>query len=336
MSVVHPSSDGPGGTRSRRRRGEHRGERPMVPRADFRSYYGRPVLQPPSWKAYNIAGYFFLGGLAAGSSLLAVAGELTGRPLLRRAGRLAAGAAFGGSLVALIEDLGRPSRFLNMLRVFRPTSPMSVGSWLFAAYGPLAGLAAVSEVAARDGKPDGWAVQLGTAGNVAGFGTAGLAPALATYTAVLLADTAVPTWHEAHRELPFVFAGSSASSSGGLAMAMVPVAEAGPARWFAALGTTLELVSEIRMERRLGKAGEPLRLGRPGGLMMAARVLGGAGALVGGVLGRRSRPAAIGAGLAMFAGSACARFGIFLAGVAASEDPSFTVVPQRERLVAGP
>ena len=85
-------------------------------------------------------GYLFLGGLAGASSVLAAGSQLTGRGWpgwpSRRAG------AIGLSAVALVHDLGRPARFLNMLRVFKPTSPMSVGTWILSGYGPAAGAAA--------------------------------------------------------------------------------------------------------------------------------------------------------------------------------------------------
>jgi len=301
--------------------GRARGEQPVVPRATFGSYFGRPVLKPPTWKARNIAGYFFLGGLAAGSSLLAAVGDVTGRASLRRVGRLSAAAAITGSMAALIDDLGRPARFLHMLRVLRPTSPMSVGSWLLAAYGPLAGAAAAGEVT-------------GVRARLPGLGAAALAPAVATYTAVILSDTAVPTWHEARRELPFVFAGSAAAAAGGVAMTFTPVVEAGPARRLAASGAALELLAAQVLERRLGLVGEPLRTGRAGRLLRVATLVSAGGAVLGTLGGRRSRAAAALGGTAMAVGSACTRFGIFYAGVAAAEDPELTVVPQRARLDA--
>src|SRR5665647_2540169 len=120
------------------RRGGGDGERAMVPEATFTSYYGRPVVKPSPWKA-DIPAYFFLGGVAAGSSLLGAGADLTDRPALRRASRLGALAGISLSMAALVHDLGRPSRFLNMQRVVRPTSPMSVGTWVLSLYGPLAG-----------------------------------------------------------------------------------------------------------------------------------------------------------------------------------------------------
>jgi hypothetical protein len=97
------------------------------------SYYGQPVLKPPVWKPRYIASYFFLGGVAGTLSVLAAAATATGRPALARAAKLTAVATVAGSAGTLIADLGRPQRFPNMLRVLKPSSPMSVGSWLLAA-----------------------------------------------------------------------------------------------------------------------------------------------------------------------------------------------------------
>lgn len=306
----------------RRRRRGRRGEQPMVPDAEFRSYYGRPVLKKPTWEALDIAGYLFLGGLAGASSVLAAGAQLTGRPVLARGAKTGALVAVSGSLVALVHDLGRPARFLNMLRTVKPTSPMSIGSWILMAYGPAAGAAAVSA----------WTGIMPRTGRAAALAAAVAGPAVAAYTAPLLADTAIPAWHEGHRELPFVFVGSAASAAGGLGMVTAPVSEAGPARRAAVLGAALELSAAKRMERGMGLAAEPLRTGHAGRLMKAAEALTVAGAVVGGVLGRRSRTAAVLGGLASMAGSACLRFGFFHAGVASAEDPKYTVQPQRERL----
>ncbi|TMR91377.1 NrfD/PsrC family molybdoenzyme membrane anchor subunit [Nonomuraea basaltis] len=296
-----------------------RRERPLVPKADFGSYYGRPVLNEPTWQAPDIAGYLFLGGLAGASSTLAAAAELTGRPRLARVSKAGALCALGGSLYSLIHDLGRPERFLNMLRVFKVTSPMSVGTWIITAYGPQAGCAAATDVTGR-------LPRLGRAATV-GAGLAG--PALATYTAALICDTAVPVWHEGHREMPFLFAGSAAAAAGGLGLLAAPLSEAGPARRMALLGATVECAAATRMERRLGALAEPLKRSR---LLRAGEALSLAGALAGITLGPRSRIAAAAAGAALLAGSACTRFGIFRAGMESANDPKYTVQPQRRRL----
>ncbi|MFE1193879.1 NrfD/PsrC family molybdoenzyme membrane anchor subunit [Streptomyces olivaceoviridis] len=323
---ARPGRQAPTGVRAgRRRRRRGRGEQPMVPDAEFSSYYGKPVLNKPTWKPLDIAGYLYLGGLAGASSLLAAGAAATGRPELGRTAKLGAAGAITLSLAALVHDLGRPARFLNMLRVFKPTSPMSVGSWILSGYAPLTLAAAATEVAGR----------YRLAGSAASAGAAVLGPAVATYTAVLLSDTAVPSWHEGYRQLPFVFAGSAATSAAGLALVAVPTAQAGPARRMAALGAVLELGTFQVMKRRMGLTAEPFAQGRAHWLLRASEALtaGGAALALLSVRVRDRRPA-LAAGAALLTGSAALRFGVFHAGVASAEDPRYTVVPQRERLRA--
>jgi formate-dependent nitrite reductase membrane component NrfD len=305
----------------------------MVPDVEFTSYYGRPVLKAAPWTA-DIPAYLFLGGVSGGSALLAAGADLTDRPALRRTARLGAAGSIVASLALLVHDLGKPSRFVNMLRVAKVTSPMSVGTWILTGYGPLAGVTAAAEL--RHLLPrrlNPLAGLLGVVGRPAGLAAATLAPAVASYTAVLMADTATPAWHEAHRELPFVFVGSAAGAAGGLGLLGTPVAEAGPARRLALAGAVTELVAERKMEASMGLAAETLHQGGAGTLMRASKALTAAGAL-GSVLAARSRLAATASGAALLAGSACLRFGIFHAGQHSAHDPKYTVVPQRERLDA--
>lgn len=315
------SDAGGAATGTRSRGGRPNGEGAMVPHAEFRSYYGQPVVKKPVWR-WDVPAYFLTGGLMAGSSLLAAGADLTANRRLRRVSRLAAAVNLAASTWFLIHDLGRPERFYNMLRVVRPTSPMNVGSWLLAAYGPPAALAAASEATGV------WP----RTGRGAGLAAAALAPAVASYTAVLTSDTAVPSWHDAYPHLPFVFVGSAAASAGGLAMVMVPPAQASPARRLAVLGAALELAADERMGRSLGLTGEPYRQGTAGRLHRWARALTAGGAVIGATLARRSRLGAAASGVALVTGSACTRFSVFHAGVQSANDPKYTVVPQRERV----
>lgn len=286
------------------------------------SYYGKPIINPPVWAELDIAGYLFAGGLAGASSILASGADFTGRPRLARRSKVCASGAISVSLLALIHDLGRSARFLNMLRVFKPTSPMSVGVWILFFYGPLCFASAASDVlgvAPRTGKA------LGAGAGVIGAG-------VASYTAALIADTAVPAWHEAHRELPFLFVGSAASAGGGFGLLAAPLRENAPARRMAALGAAGELIAEQLMERRLGIVAATLHEGKAGRRMRAAKALTLAGALGAATLARRHRGAAVLSGAALVAGSALTRFGIFAAGMASAEDPKYTVQPQRQRL----
>ncbi len=337
--VARSGADRP--AKRRRRRGQSGDGAPVVPDATFTSYYGRPVLKAAPWQD-DIPAYLFLGGLAAGSSLLGAGADLTGRPALRRAGRLAGLTGITLGFAALVHDLGRPSRFTHMLRVAKPTSPMSVGTWVLTAYAPLAGVAGAAEIAQALPPKFGWAQRvLGRLGRPAGIGAAVVAPAVASYTAVLLADTATPAWHEAYRELPFVFVGSAAAAAGGLAMMAVPVDEAGPARRMALAGASSELAAERRMDESMGLAAEALHTGTPGRLMRASKAMTVAGAAVTAAVELMSPPrasnrwvraASVAAGAALVAGSVCTRFAIFGAGQESARDPKYTVVPQRARV----
>ena len=253
--------------------------------------------------------------------MLAGFAQAVGHHKLARASKVTAAGAIGLSGVALVADLGRPERFLNMLRVVKVTSPMSVGSWLISGFGGAAAAAAASAVTGR----------LPRTGAAATAGATVLGPAICTYTAALICDTAVPAWHEGHREMPYVFAGSAASAAGGLGMMTAPAEEAGQAIRFAVLGAATELVAKSLLLRRLGETAEPYQAGRPGQLMELAEVLTAAG-LAGAVLAGRSRTATMLSGAALVASSALTRFGIFEAGMASARDPKYTVRPQRERL----
>ena len=304
----------------------------VVPPADFRSYYGRPVIKAPVWR-HDIAAYLFTGGLAAGSSLLAAGADATGRTGLRRTARLTSLGALAASTGFLVHDLGRPSRFANMLRVFKPTSPMSMGTWILAAFGPAIGLAAASELAPLVGGRVGCRL-VPAAGRVAGWGAAALAPLLATYTAVLLADTAVPAWHDANRHLPWVFSGSALASAGGAALLLGPLDQARPARRLAAAGAAVELIATSRLERGLGLQSEAYRAPGPSRLLHLSRALTAAGA-AGALLGRGRALAAL-SGLGLLGGSVLTRFGVYQAGIVSAQDPRYTIVPQRQRLSAEP
>jgi len=295
-------------------------ERMMVPRAEPRTYYDRPVLKKPVWKWY-IPAYFFTGGMAGASSTLAFAARLRGNHRLARRAGLISLAGIAVSPVFLIVDLGKPGRFYNMLRVAKPTSPMSMGTWLISAFGPLTGAATVSDVTGF----------LPALGRLCEALAAVMGPAVSTYTAVLTADTAIPAWHEAWRELPLVFAGGSAASAGAAAVLVTPANDAGPARRLVVMGTLMELAAERAMEERLGDLAEPYKAGKASTPAKAAKGLLAAGATLG-VVGRR-RPALAKAGaLATLAGVALTRWSIFKAGFESAEDPRFTVQPQRERI----
>ena len=220
-----------------------------------------------------------------------------------------------------------------MLRVAKVTSPMSVGTWILAAFGPLAGVAAVAELAPL--LPQHGVLGLARRiappiGNVAGLAAAATAPALATYTGVLLADTAVPSWHDAYPSLPFVFAGSALAAASGVGLIAAPAAETAPLRRLALAAAAVEFGGGHQLERQ-GLTSEPYTHGRSGRLVKAGRALLAVGTATA-LLSRRSRVLSAISGAALVASSVATRFGVFEAGRVSARDPKYTVVPQRERL----
>jgi hypothetical protein len=166
----------------------------------------------------------------------------------------------------------------------------------------------------------------------AGFGAAALAPAVASYGAVLLAQTAVPAWNSGHAQLPFVFTAGAAASAGGLGMMVAPPGEAEPARRMAVVGAASELTASRVMEQRLGLVGEAYRTGTAARHRRRATALTAAGGLGAALLGRRSRVAAAISGAALLGGSFFQRLAILHAGIESTEDPKYVVEPQRRRI----
>jgi formate-dependent nitrite reductase membrane component NrfD len=167
---------------------------------------------------------------------------------------------------------------------------------------------------------------------------------MCTYTAVLLADSSVPVWHEARYDLPFVFAGSAAASAGAAATLLAPAGEAAPARRLAVAGAVGELVAAEAMLHRLGQLAQPYRQGDAGRWARSAMACTATGVALLALPDRRHRPSphlprphrprpyreALGAALVV-AGGICQRWAVFRAGFASAADPRYTVGPQRDR-----
>jgi Polysulphide reductase, NrfD len=288
---------------------------------EMRSYYGRPIIKEPTW-TWEIPLYLFAGGLGGASSTLSLLARIRGNEKLAKTSLYIGAAADLASLPLLISDLGRPERFHHMLRVFKVTSPMSVGSWILFVSGGASSTAALLE-ALDVLRPLKYAVEL-----VAGV----LGGPLSTYTGALLSNTAVPVWHEARHELPFVFGASAAATAGAAAALVVPPDEAGPARRLAVGSAIAELGGMQLMERRLGTLlAEPYRRGPSGRLTRASKLAVAAGTAMLALRGKRSRGAAVTGGALILAGEMLMRWGIFKAGFASARDPKYTVIPQRER-----
>jgi hypothetical protein len=289
----------------------------------IRSYHGQPVLKEPVW-SWEIPCYFYTGGLTGAASGLAFLSELRGSDLLARRAWTAAMIGATASPILLISDLGKPERFLNMLRMFKITSPMSVGSWILVAAGSSTPIAAI----------DAWTGVI-PGGSYARRIAALFGLPLATYTGALISNTAIPVWHKAHRILPFVFGSGAAMSAGAATVMLTPPAVAAPARRLALAGAAAGLATTELMERGLGDQGEPYQQGAARWFRRVSRACGTAGALLLVTRGRSSRAAAVSSGLLLSAAALTTRWSVFKAGFQSAADPKYVIGPQRQAISGG-
>lgn len=296
--------------------------------AEDPTYFERPILKEPTW-IWTVPAYFYAGGAAGAAALLGAAAQAIGggdtAGLMRRCRWIAAVGGAAGT-AGLIYDLGRPERFLNMLRVFRHSSPMSVGSWVLAASAPLAAGSAVLSGASG---------VLGGAGNLAAYGAGALGMPLAGYTAVLLSTTAVPVWQGSRRSLPPLFMGSAMTAAASLLHLMrLSERERRIVKRFGVAGALIGLAAHAAMEREAGRVervARPLHEGPSGALLRAAKALTAASLALGLVSGKsRARWAA--AGILGTGGALATKFGVFHAGRASARDPRATFHQQRAGL----
>ncbi len=285
------------------------------------TYYDVPMLKEPVWE-WAVPLYYYVGGLTGVALALGAAADViraeSSRALVRRCQWI----GFGGAVVSgglLIYDLGKPSRFLNMLRVFRPTSPMNVGAWILSGTGG----SATGALLFRD-VPVAGVVSSITAG-VFGLG-------LATYTGVLLASTAVPVWQQSRRALPILF-GSSALASAGCTFDLFRQSE-DEQKITDVIGTAgrgLELVAGALMEHHASavpRVGRPFRRGFSSVLWRSAEVLTAA-SLVLSLLPNKTRPRRLAAGLLGTAGSLLLRIAVAHLGTVSARDARASFHQQR-------
>jgi formate-dependent nitrite reductase membrane component NrfD len=284
------------------------------------TYYGRPVIKKSVW-SWSIPLYYYVGGTAGGAAVLGGAATLLGRR--RYAGLIVrsrwigtVGAVVSGAL--LVHDLGKPSRFLNMLRVFRPTSPMNLGSWVLTGFSSAVGLAAVAPFEAL---ADGAGIAAGALGLV-----------LSGYTGVLVSQTVVPVWQRPHRTLPLLFL-ASAMSGGASMLNFFPAnrAERRTIAIFGAIGQLADLASGQVAEQQIATVPEavrPLQEGFSGFLWKAGKALTAA-SLVLALAPGSSRTKRGWIGALGTAGALCLRFGIHHAGQRSAENPLATFHQQR-------
>lgn len=294
-------------------------------RTEDPTYYDRPVVKEPVW-IWAVPTYFFVGGTAGAAAVLAEVaeslsdGELD--DLVRRARWVGAiGGACGTAL--LIYDLGRPERFLNMLRVFRPSSAMSMGSWIVATAAPaFAGSAILPHTGGL----------VGSFGNAIGKVAGVMGLPLAGYTAALLGNTAVPAWQAARKSMPFLFVASGTTSAASLlGMMTFSDREERVVRRFGIAGGLAETAAALAFEKEVKsveQVGKPLEAGASGALWKAAKTCSTvslAASLVPGDIPLKRFLA----GVTGTAAGLLTRFAVFEAGVASARDPRATFRQQR-------
>jgi formate-dependent nitrite reductase membrane component NrfD len=287
-----------------------------------------PFIHAPVWSR-EVPLYFWFGGMASGAGFVSLACDVAGDHRSAAIARKVALGAVAPAPVLLIGDLGRPERFLNMMRIFKPRSPMNTGAWCLVAFSGSCGLAVGCDLA-------GWP----KAARGLGALTSVLGGYLGSYTGVLLACTAVPVWSRSRTILGPAFV-ATATATGAAATRLVLVASGLPAGHptRSALGTieTASMLAELSLsalgERRLGDAATALRRGRPGVYFRTAKSLVVLGLSLRVVARDRSSPEHDLASVMYLAAGLAFRFAWVSAGAASAEDDGAVAAMGRGRRV---
>jgi formate-dependent nitrite reductase membrane component NrfD len=298
-------------------------------------YRDVPILQQPTWGSY-IAAYFFMGGISSGAAALGSLAEVTGGSRREALSRLARYVAFISVLPCpplLIADLGKPSRFHHMLRIFKPSSPMNFGAWVLTMHGMFSAVSAAWALAG-DGKLPilGGLLRLLPERALA---PVTLPPALSLggYTGVLLGTTSIPVWFTSPL-LGGLFMTSSLSTgvaATSLAGSLTSRTEAADQRVLGQLGLmlgTAELMTLGGYLATSGKQAKPLMSGRTGNVMagaMAGLALAAALEAIGLVAGQRSRRLGDTASIVALVGGGLLRWSIVIAGGVSARDRAATL-----------
>lgn len=297
---------------------------PLASSAKEAGYYGNPLLKPPVW-TWQVPLYFFAGGVAGACASIAFVAQALGRdPSLVRAALWVALSSAVVSSPLLIADLGRPSRFLNMLRVFKLRSPMSVGAWTLALFSSAVGLAVVcNEIILR-----GYSSYFFLAIRWLGEGAAAvIGLVLLSYTSVLLGVTAIPVWSENRRLLPLHFVASALGASAGV-LELLGFLNAATNR-MAFIAATVETCLAVSIEMRGRAVDAPLRDGRTGWLIRAAGTLTGPLPLVLRIFFARASAVRVVASVCFILGALLSRYAWIVAGRVSARDSKIVIDLQR-------
>ena len=290
-----------------------------------RGYYGLPLLKPPVW-TWEIPAYFFVGGAAGAAAVVGAVARASGASsTLVRDARWIAAVGGAASPVLLISDLGRPERFLNMLRVFKLQSPMSVGAWTLVAFSTAAGAAAFAEFVTRT---TGGRIPVRTIGNAAEVLSAATGLVLSTYTGVLIGATAIPAWSRNIRVLPMQFGASSLGTAVSILELMGHQSRA--LNQLALGAATVKTLVGIGIEAHHDLEFDALRHGWSGQATRIAGLLSGPIPLALRVLGSRSPTARRIAAVSTIAGSLLTRFAWIAAGRESAHLPAHQAIGSAE------
>jgi formate-dependent nitrite reductase membrane component NrfD len=292
-------------------------------------YYNLPLLKPPTW-TWEVPLYFFVGGIAGVSAVIAFVGDLFHAD--PRMVRIALWIAMMGTVLCpalLISDLGRPLRFLNMLRVFKWRSAMSMGSWILSGFGGAAFLALAANELILYGIQSPLLPPLRWAGEFAGAVTGLL---LASYTGVLIGATAIPVWHENRRLLPAHFLTSGLGGSSAILEFFGFLVPATQILGLAAAG--VETLIGVMLELRHSRVDAPLHHGKSGWTMRIAGTLEGPVALLVRILSKGSAHGRYAAAACFLVGALCSRYAWIWAGRASAHDPQAVFESQHVAIAA--
>ncbi|HMC24622.1 MAG TPA: NrfD/PsrC family molybdoenzyme membrane anchor subunit [Candidatus Udaeobacter sp.] len=286
-------------------------------------YYGEPVVRPPVW-TWEIPVYFFVGGLAGMAAVIALIGLIFHQGDLTRTATWIAAIGAILSPILLIMDLGRPRLFLNMLRVFKHQSPMSVGAWILFVFGGCAVPALIAlELHVHQIFTGGFDQFLQIAASLLILGSAFWGMFVATYTGVLLGATAIPAWFLHRTLLPIHFGvaglGSAAALLELLGHRIAPLGALG----FLAAGTETALWIWLEIDKH-GKADRALRESGSGLQIRCGEILSGPLALI-----LRVANLVPLAGISFLLGALVSRFAWIAAGKVSARDPEAVFASQR-------
>jgi formate-dependent nitrite reductase membrane component NrfD len=278
-------------------------------------YYGLPLIKPSPW-SWEIPVYFFVGGAAGSAGVISAIAHFTGAdPKLVRHAQWIATAGSLISPVLLTADLGRPERFLAMLRVFKPQSPMSVGVWTLLGFSSGAAAAALAGFLNERYGP---ARPLRMIENAGQFAALAFGLPFSNYTGVLIGATAIPVWNQNAGDLPVHFGASGLSAAVGL-LELMGHRRSRALQILGISAAALELWQGVRIETRSDPKLAPLKAGPSGLITRTGGLLSGPLPLalrLASLAGNKKKSASLRrwAALAAVAGSLITRFAWIHAG----------------------